>query len=158
MRIIVALTSVAALTFGCAQSEQIATTSSLQPIAARSHPVSTSPAPTAAQVKSPAKSIAQKASKTEIRMDRLIPRSMPDKGQYYLLTAVREGDIVRALHRRVGPSGVGFTRTETNCRNMMMREIGYSEEGPEKIKSEPSKWFELVAGSSKSDLAAFVCA
>jgi hypothetical protein len=40
---------------------------------------------------------------------------------------------------------------------MQMREIGYSEESPAAIKGNPTKWFDLVPGSSKSDLANFVC-
>lgn len=87
-----------------------------------------------------------------------IPRSMPgDKGKYYLLEVKRDGDIVKALHKRVGVDSVGYTRTETNCKTMRMREIGYSEGSPAKIKEDPAKWFDLVPGSSKSDLASFVC-
>ena len=88
----------------------------------------------------------------------LIPRSMAgDRGSYYLLEAKRVGDVVRTLHKRVGPSGTGYTRLEVNCRTMLMREIGYSEESPAAIRENPTKWFEIVPGSSKSDLANFVC-
>ena len=87
-----------------------------------------------------------------------IPRSVTgDKGQYYLLEAKRTGDIVRAVHKRVGVDSIGYTRTETNCKKMLMREIGYSEESVAKINRSPTKWFELVPGSSKSDIAGFVC-
>lgn len=87
-----------------------------------------------------------------------IPRSVAgDKGRYYLLERKRKGDIVSALHKRVGVDAVGWTRTETNCKRWRMRELGYTEESPEKMKREPTKWFELVEGSSKSDLAHFVC-
>jgi hypothetical protein len=87
-----------------------------------------------------------------------IPRSMAgDKGKYYLLEMKRSGDVVTALHKRVGPDSVGYTRTETNCKTMKMRELGYSEESAAAIKLDPSKWFDLVPGSSKSDLANFVC-
>ena len=88
----------------------------------------------------------------------LIPRSMPgDKGQYYLLEARTEQGVVKTLHKRVGPSGTGFTRTEVNCKAMRMREMGYSEESAEAIKIKATPWFDLVPGSSKSDLAKFVC-
>lgn len=87
----------------------------------------------------------------------LIPRSMFDKGKYYLLESKRVGSTVKALHKRVGVDAVGYTRTETNCKTMLMREIGYSEEGPDKIPNDPTKWFTLVNGSSKSDLAKFLC-
>lgn len=87
-----------------------------------------------------------------------IPRSMPgDKGEYYLLESKHIGDIVKALHKRVGVDSVGYTQTETNCKTMQMREVGYSEESSAKIKKYPTKWFDLVPGSSKSDLANFVC-
>jgi len=88
----------------------------------------------------------------------LIPRSAAgDKGKYFLIESKRNGDVVNALHKRVGVDSVGYTRTETNCKTMQMREIGYSEESPSKIESKPTKWFDLVAGSSKNDLANFVC-
>jgi hypothetical protein len=91
---------------------------------------------------------------TEVR----IPRSMAgDKGQYFLLEAKTEAGIVKALHKRVGPSGTGFTRTEINCKTMRIRDMGYSEDSAAAIKINPGKWYELVAGSSKSDLATFVC-
>jgi hypothetical protein len=88
----------------------------------------------------------------------LIPRSMAgDKGKYYLLQSEKTGNIVRAVHKRIGPNSVGYTITETNCSTMKMRELGYSEKSPSDIKENPTKWFELVPGSSKSDLAMFVC-
>ena len=40
---------------------------------------------------------------------------------------------------------------------ILMRELGYSEQSSSAIKEYPTKWFELVPGSSKSDLANFVC-
>ncbi len=87
-----------------------------------------------------------------------IPRSMAgDKGKYFLLESKKGGNIIRALHKRVGLDSVGYTRTETNCATMQMRELGYSEESPEAITERPTKWFDLVPGSSKSDLAHFVC-
>lgn len=87
-----------------------------------------------------------------------IPRSVAgDKGKYYLLEAKRVGDVVKALNKRVGVDSVGYSRTETNCKSMLMREMGYSEVSPAKITQNPTKWFELVPGSSKSDLANFVC-
>jgi len=87
-----------------------------------------------------------------------IPRSMAgDKGQYYLLELKRKGDIVEALHKRVGIESIGYTRTETNCKTMQMRELGYTEESVATMKIKPTDWFDLVQGSSKSDVAEFVC-
>ena len=94
------------------------------------------------------------AAQTEI----LIPRSAPgDKGKYFLIEKKKNGKVVRALHKRVGVDTNGYTLTETNCANMKMREMGYSDQSPSAIKENPSKWFDLVPGSSKSDLANFVC-
>jgi hypothetical protein len=87
-----------------------------------------------------------------------IPRSMAgDKGKYFLLESKKDGSIVHALHKRVGVDSIGYTKTETNCATMQMRELGYSEESPSDIKENSTKWFELVPGSSKSDLANLVC-
>lgn len=52
-----------------------------------------------------------------------IPRSMADKGKYFLLEKKKTGNIVRALHKRVGVDSIGYTRTETNCTTMKMREL-----------------------------------
>ena len=88
----------------------------------------------------------------------LIPRSMPgDKGRYYLLDKSKSGNVVTATHKRVGVDSVGFTKTETDCSTMRMREIGYSEESAAAITNQPTDWFDLVPGSSKADLANFVC-
>lgn len=87
-----------------------------------------------------------------------IPRSVAgDKGKYFLLEKKKSGSIERALHKRVGVDSIGYTLTETNCATMQMRELGYSEQSPSAIKENPTKWFELVPGSSKSNLANFVC-
>ena len=89
----------------------------------------------------------------------LIPRSMPgDKGTYYLLEWKRSGDVVATLHKRVGVDSVGYSRVETNCKTRMIRELGYSEVSAAAIKPDATKWFALVPGSSKSDLATFACA
>lgn len=87
-----------------------------------------------------------------------IPRSMPgDKGKYFLLEKKKNGPIVRALHKRVGVDSIDYTLTETNCTTMQMRVLGCSEQSPSAIKGKPTKWFDLVPGSSKSDLAIFIC-
>lgn len=88
----------------------------------------------------------------------IIPRSKAgDKGKYFLIEQTKNGQIVSALHKRVGIDSVGYTRTETNCKTMKMREIGYSDESALAIIRNPTDWFDLVPGSSKSDLAKFVC-
>jgi len=88
----------------------------------------------------------------------LIPRSVAgDRGKYYLLEKKVEGGTIKTLHKRVGVHETGFTRTEINCKTMRMRELGYSEENVAAIKIKAGAWFDLVPGSSKSDLARFVC-
>ena len=87
-----------------------------------------------------------------------IPRSMPgDKGRYYLMESRKEGDIIKTLHKRIGVDSTVWTRSEINCKRWKVRDIGDSEDGPTAIKSNPTKWYDLVEGSSKSDLVNFVC-
>jgi hypothetical protein len=89
----------------------------------------------------------------------LIPRSSAgDRGQYCLISATTTASgVIKALHKRVGIDSVGWTRTEINCGARLIRDIGYSKKVTDHIRSEPSKWYGLVPGSSKSDLAVFVC-
>ena len=88
----------------------------------------------------------------------LIPRSMAgDKGKYYLIESKRNGNVVTAIHKRIGVYDTYYTKTETNCSTMKMREIGGSDVSVNAIKVNPTQWFDLVSGSSKSDLANFVC-
>jgi len=87
-----------------------------------------------------------------------IPRSVPgDIGRYFLIESKKTGSTVTAVHKRVGVDAVGYTKTETNCNTRMMRELGYGEGSPRSIKGPTTKWFELVEGSSKADVAAFLC-
>jgi hypothetical protein len=88
----------------------------------------------------------------------LIPRAPGENANYYLLSMKIEGDIVTAGSSRVSPSSTGYSKTETNCKTMKMRDLGYSETSLLAIKLMPTKWFDLYPGSSKSDLANFVCA
>ena len=90
-----------------------------------------------------------------------IPRSMPEKGaRYFLLEAKKEGNIVKTLHKRVGISGTGFSRVESNCATGQVRDTGYGDDTISNIKQYPAKmqnWYNLVSGSSKRDLFNFVC-
>ena len=88
----------------------------------------------------------------------LIPRSIGgDQGRYFLLSKTTQGIVVKTLHKRVGPDSVGFTIVETNCATMKQRTMGYGEDSPKNIEMMPTKWYDLVRHSSKSDLALFVC-
>lgn len=87
-----------------------------------------------------------------------IPRSVVgDKGKYFLIDSKRSGNVVTAIHKRVGVYDTYYTKTETNCSTMKMRELGGSDVSAKSINNSPTKWFDLVQGSSKSDLANFVC-
>jgi hypothetical protein len=87
----------------------------------------------------------------------LIPRSTPgDKGRYYLMETKKTGNVIQALHKRVGADSIVFTRTETNCKTRRMRELGIGH-SPENIKKSATNWFELVPGSSKRDLGRLLC-
>ncbi len=80
-----------------------------------------------------------------------IRRSSPgDRGRYFLISAVKSSGVVKALHKRVGVDSVGWTRTEIDCKAHRIRDIGYSEDGPDKITSDPTRWYELVPGSSNT--------
>jgi len=71
----------------------------------------------------------------------VIPRSMVgDKGKYYLLESKKKGNIVRALHKRVGVDSVGYSTTEINCSTMLVRNLNYSEVSPTAIGGIKSKW------------------
>lgn len=90
-----------------------------------------------------------------------IPRSTPgDRGRYYLLEAVRDGDVVHTLYKRVGPSVTGYTRFDVDCTTRQHRDLGYSEESPEAIRpyEHPPDWSDFIEGSSKGDVVKFVCA
>lgn len=90
--------------------------------------------------------------------DTFIPRSVvDDKGKYFLLESKRSGNVVTAIHKRIGVYDTYYTKTETNCSTMKMRELGGSDVSAKSINNSPTKWFDLVQGSSKSDLANFVC-
>ncbi|NOT67589.1 MAG: hypothetical protein HOP04_04535 [Methylophilaceae bacterium] len=87
-----------------------------------------------------------------------IPRTMAgDKGRYFLLEKKKQGTTIITLHKRIGVDSVGYSKSEINCKSKQIRELGYSEDSAKAIKENSSKWFDLVAGSSKSDLAKFVC-
>lgn len=81
-----------------------------------------------------------------------------EKAKYYLLeTRKLSKTRIGTLHKRVGIDSVGYTVTELNCKTKKIRTIGYSEVSEEAIQRNPSSWYNLVEGSSKSDLFNFVC-
>lgn len=86
-----------------------------------------------------------------------IPSPPGDQGVYTLLEEVHDGPLIRAMTRRVGPSGSTWTWTEINCSSRQYRFIADSFDGPDSPKGPPGNWSSLVPGSSKSALASFVC-
>ena len=86
-------------------------------------------------------------------------RSAPNE-KHYLLEMSKKGDVVYALNKVVylkSDFEDEYSRTETNCKTMQMREIGTGSGSANNIKNAPTDWFELSNGSTKSDLANFVC-
>ncbi len=81
---------------------------------------------------------------------------MIDRGKYYLLRVTRTGSVYETLHKRVGPGYVGYTKCEIDYSRQVMRTIGYSEVSGLEIGYSPSQWFDLVPGSSKSDMYNYV--
>jgi len=87
-----------------------------------------------------------------------IPRSTSkDKAKYYLLQNKKDGNIARALHKRVDGNHISFTLTQTDCATRQMRVLSHSDKSQAAMKEKPGKWFALVPGSSSSDIANFVC-
>lgn len=86
------------------------------------------------------------------------PRSMADKGRYYLLEKSTKAGIITTVHKRVGVNETGYSKTEINCSTSQYRDVGYGEGGPKKIKAVSGRWTDTLSGSSKSDLVSFVCA
>lgn len=87
-----------------------------------------------------------------------IPRSKPnDASRYTLIESKRSGDVVTTLHKRVRDDKVTLIHSEINCKTRQMRELGSGEGTLARVKGQPTAWFTPVAGSSRSDLAQFVC-
>ena len=88
----------------------------------------------------------------------VIPRSVSgDKGTYFLMNATKKGSIIETLHKRIGVDSIGYSRVQIDCKKRIIRELGYTDISPDKMIIKPTKWFELVEGSSKSDLVNFTC-
>ena len=86
-------------------------------------------------------------------------RSTPgDKGVYRIIDISREFPVVKTLHRRDGPSGTSFSRTEINCVSLLYRDMGNQDDTPKGMKIRPGNWTQFVPGSSKSNLAIAACA
>lgn len=87
----------------------------------------------------------------------LVPRSMDEPAKYYLLSAKTKGSIIETIHKRVSPYSTSHSKTMINCKTREVKDIAYGEAGINSLKQNPSKWYQLIRGSSKSDLVIFVC-
>lgn len=92
-----------------------------------------------------------------------IPRSYPENARYILLDVKKKNESVyEVITKRVGKpfdgdTGLGFTRQEINCKKRVYRVMGTSYDTLDPMTINPTKWTELVSGSSKSDTVNFVC-
>lgn len=87
----------------------------------------------------------------------LIPRSMADKGTYYLIESSQKGEIISVLVKRVGVDSVVFTRSEINCKTNQYQVIEESYDSASSLTKQPGGWTDAYEGSSKGDLLMFVC-
>lgn len=88
--------------------------------------------------------------------NKLIPRSMADRGKYYLLSHKKSGNIYITVHKRVGLYDTIFTETEIDCQNNSYRVVGEGTSG-DNIQLVDGVWTKGIKGSSKRDLIQFVC-
>ena len=105
----------------------------------------------------------KKAKAIKEEMQKLIPRSHPEKCKYYLVYSRTNGNIKRVVSKQVCPknkyyNGISFSIIDISCKNKEFKYIGYGENDISHISlSSPSRWVKLVDGSSKADLVNFVC-
>ncbi len=98
------------------------------------------------------------AAPSALAAETAVPRSMAgDKGQYFLLETVRKGRTIATLHKRIGVDTIGFTRLEIDCAARRVKDVGYGEGSVDAVRPVTGDWYDLVPGSSKSDVAAFAC-
>jgi len=87
-----------------------------------------------------------------------IPRSdKGDKGRYVLLEKKSANGLTTTIHRRDGSLGRNFTRSEIDCKRKKMRVTGEALDDLKNMNDVATPWFELIEGSSKSDLFDFIC-
>lgn len=88
----------------------------------------------------------------------LIPRSMSEQASYYLIETQPDGQYLQTVHSRVSSASHGYSVTRIDCTNRRYQDLGYGEDRQSNIKMYDNvQWAELVSGSSKFDLVAFVC-
>jgi len=81
-----------------------------------------------------------------------------DKGRYFILEVKKKGKIYEVLTKRIGQSGTNWTRVEIDCMKRRMRTMAEADDDISTMRVvNRQNWYELVDGSSKSDLFNFVC-
>ncbi len=98
------------------------------------------------------------ASVASVAEGELIPRSMSEQANYYLITTESDGEHLRTVHSRVSSASHGYSVTRIDCTNRRYQDLGYGEDRQSNIKMYDNiQWAELVPGSSKDDMVTFVC-
>lgn len=89
---------------------------------------------------------------------KLIPRSMYENADYYLISVKKDGKYLRTLHSRISSMSHGYSVTRIDCKRKRYQDLGYGEDKKSNIiMYDKVQWTELIEGSSKSDLVTFVC-
>ena len=90
--------------------------------------------------------------------EELIPRSMAEKAEYYLISVEKDGEYLKTVHRRTSSWGTGYSVTRIDCNSKTYMDLGYGDGSISNIKMyDDIRWTEIVKGSSKSDLVSYVC-
>lgn len=90
--------------------------------------------------------------------EELIPRSMAEKAEYFLISAEKDGEYLKTVHRRTSSWGTGYSVTRIDCNNKRYMDLGYGDGSQSNIKLyDKTQWTKPIQGSSKSDLVNFVC-
>lgn len=90
--------------------------------------------------------------------EELIPRSMAEKAEYFLISVDNDGQYLKTIHRRTSSWGTGFSVTRIDCANKRYMDLGYGDDSQANIKMyDDTQWTQPIEGSSKSDLVNYVC-
>lgn len=88
----------------------------------------------------------------------IIPRSMSEQANYYLISTEADGEYLRTVHSRISSTSHGYSVTRIDCLNRRYQDLGYGEDRLTDIKMyNNNQWAGLVSGSSKDDLVTFAC-
>lgn len=90
--------------------------------------------------------------------EELIPRSMSEKAEYFLISVEKDGEYFKTVHRRTSSWGTGYSVTRIDCGNKRYMDLGYGDDSQSNIKMyDKTQWTKPVQGSSKSDLVNHIC-